>query len=79
MDLIEGGDEGFVVVVAVGVGEGFACLKNFVQATQSSLRPGTSHEKENVDAAKFMTRRTIREEISNTIPRVLSNRNTLAS
>ena len=31
MDLFEGGDEGFVVIVAVFVGEGFACAEFFEQ------------------------------------------------
>ncbi|WP_276298925.1 hypothetical protein [Leptolyngbya sp. BC1307] len=31
MDLLEGGDEGFVVVASVGVGEGLACAEFFEQ------------------------------------------------
>ena len=35
MDLIEGGEEGFVVVVSVGVGEGFACAEFFEQVVHA--------------------------------------------
>ena len=35
VDLFEGGDEGFVVVVAVGVGEGFACAEFFEQVVHA--------------------------------------------
>ena len=35
MDLFEGGDEGFVVVVAIAVGEGLACAGFFEQVVHA--------------------------------------------
>ena len=35
MDLFEGGDEGFVVVFSVGVGEGLACAEFFEQVVHA--------------------------------------------